>query len=155
MNSKEYRKVFNTIAQENGFEKAFGGWFKESQECILVLDLQKSNFGDYYEMNIKVFVQGAFGNSYVKNKNLVKKDIGDIFTRQPAALRDVLIFDDVQMTDEERIKNTQKLFNEFVIPFVQKALFIRGIKELEQEKKIFILPAVKQELEKLSRNSTS
>ena len=96
MNSKEYRKVFNTIAQENGFEKAFGGWFKESQECILVLDLQKSNFGDYYEMNIKVFVQGAFGNSYVKNKNLVKKDIGDIFTRQPAALRDVLIFDDVQ-----------------------------------------------------------
>ena len=66
-----------------------------------------------------------------------------------------MIFDDVQMTDEERIKNTQKLFNEFVIPFVQKALFIRGIKELEQEKKIFILPAVKQELEKLSRNSTS
>ena len=52
MNSKEYKNIFNKIARENGFVKAFGGWFQESRECILVLDLQKSNFGDYYEMNI-------------------------------------------------------------------------------------------------------
>lgn len=52
------------------------------------------------------------------------------------------------MTDEERIRNTQKLFDDFVIPFAQKALSIRGIEELEQEK-IFILPAVKQELQRI------
>lgn len=75
MNSKKYKKVFNTVAQENGFEKSFGGWFKESQECILVLDLQKSNFGDYYEMNAKVFIQRVFGNLYVRNKDLVKKTL--------------------------------------------------------------------------------
>lgn len=127
MNSKEYKKTFNTIAQENGFEKAFEGWFMESRECILVLDLQKSNFGDYYEMNVKIFIQGAFGCKYVISKDLVKKDIGDIFTRQPPTLRNVLVFDDIQMTDEERIWNTQKLFREFVMPFAQKALSLRGI----------------------------
>ena len=150
MNSKEFKNTFNDVARENGFEKAFGGWFKESQECMLVLDLQKSNFGDYYEMNVKIFVQGAFGNHYAKCKDLVKRDIGNIFTRQPKELRDVLIFDDVQMTDEGRISNTNKLFDEFIVPFAQKAMSISGIYELDKQGKISLLPAVKEELDKLT-----
>jgi len=150
MNSKEYKNIFNTVARKNGFEKAFGGWFKESQECLLVLDLQKSNFGDYYEMNVKIFVQGVFGSHYVKSKNLVKKDIGDIFTRQPNEMKNVLIFDDVQMTDVERIVNTEKLFDEFIVPFAQKAMSITGIKELAAQGIITILPAVEQEIQRLS-----
>lgn len=81
MDSKEFKKLFGEVAKSNGFERAFGGWFKDSVESIVVLDLQKSNFGDYYEMNIKIYVQGIFGNSYSKNKDLVKKDTGDIFIR--------------------------------------------------------------------------
>jgi len=149
MNSKEYKNTFNEIARKNGFEKAFGGWFKESTECTLVLELQKSNYGDYYEMNVKIFVQGVFGNRYVKNKDLAKKYMGDIFTRQPKELQDVLIFDEIQMKDAERISGTEKLFNEFILPFAQKAMTISGIKELESQGRIFILPAVEQELQKL------
>lgn len=73
MNSKEFKKAFDELAQANNFEKSFGGWLKESLECIVILDLQKSNFGDYYELNIKIFVQGMFGNKYNKSKDLVKK----------------------------------------------------------------------------------
>ena len=64
MESKEFKNVFEKVAKANNFEKAFGGWFKESTECIVVLCLQKSNFGDYYELNIKIFIQGMFGNKY-------------------------------------------------------------------------------------------
>jgi hypothetical protein len=49
MDSKEFKIVFGEIVKVNSFEKAFGGWFKESPKCIIVLDLQKSNYGDYYE----------------------------------------------------------------------------------------------------------
>jgi len=150
MNSKEFKNTFNAVARENGFEKAYSGWFKESQECILVLDLQKSNFGDYYEMNVKIFVQGVFGNHYVKSKDLVKRDIGNIFTRQPKEFRDVLVFDDIQMTDEERVSKTKELFAKFIVPFADKAMSIPGIEELEAQGTIFILPAVKEELQKLS-----
>lgn len=73
MDSKDFKGAFNEIARKSGFEKACGGWFKESDECIAVLDLQKSNYGDYYELNIKLFVQGMFGNHYVKGKDLVKR----------------------------------------------------------------------------------
>jgi len=149
MNSKDFKNIFNEIARENGFEKAYSGWFKESQECMLVLDLQKSNFGDYYEMNVKIFVQGVFNNHYVKSKYLVKNDTGDIFTRPPKELCDVLTFDDIQMTNEERVIYTKQLFNEFIVPFAQKAISISGIRELQAQGSIFILPAVEEELQKL------
>jgi hypothetical protein len=148
MNSKEYKKTFGKIAKDNGFDSAFGSWFKQSSDCIFVIELQKSNFGDYYEMNVKTFIQGAFNKSYVKNKDLAKKDMGDVFTRQPVEFRDVLDFDD-EMSEEERILKTKRLFNDFIIPFSDKALSISGIKKLAEQKNVFLLPAVEKELERL------
>ena len=145
MDSKEFKNVFSEIAKENGFEKSFGGWFIESSESIIVLDLQKSNFGDYYELNIKIYVQGIFGNSYSKNKDLVKKDTGDIFRRHPPEYKDVFNFD-ASMVDDKRKQRLEELFKEFIKPFTDKALSRQGLKELEAQEKIFLLPAVKAEL---------
>lgn len=145
MDSKEFKNIFDEVAKKNNFEKAFGGWFIESSECIVVLDLQKSNFGDYYELNIKIFVQGMFGNTYVKGKDLVKKHTGDIFTRQPNNYKDVFDFD-TSMDDDKRKRKLEELFSEFIKPLTDKALSRQGLKELEAQEKIFLLPAVKAEL---------
>ena len=82
MQNKEFKKIFDLVAQNNGFEKAFGGWFRESNECIVSLDLQKSNFSNLYYLNIKIFVNGMFGHCYSKSKALIK-DTGNIFRREP------------------------------------------------------------------------
>lgn len=145
MNSKEFKIFFGEVAQSNMFESAFGGWFKDSNESIVVLDLQKSNFGDYYEMNIKIYIQGLFGNRYSRSKNLVKKDIGDIFARQPQEYKSVFDFDE-PMVDEKRKEKLEQLFSEFIMPFTNNALSISGIKELEKNGIITLLPAVKEEI---------
>jgi len=145
MDSKEFKNVFGDVAKANGFSKAFGGWFKESIECITVLDLQKSNFGDYYELNIKIYIQGMFGNKYQKSKELVKKDTGDVFRRQPNEFNDVLDFD-TSMDDENRKERLEILFSEFIVPFTDKALSQLGIKELAEKEEVFLLPAVKERL---------
>ena len=38
MYRKEFKNTFNKIAHENGFEKAFGGWYElyRVQESILI-----------------------------------------------------------------------------------------------------------------------
>lgn len=147
MNSKEFKTVFGEVANINGFEKAFGGWFKESAECIIVLDLQKSNFGDYYELNIKIYVQGAFGSHYIISKDIVKKDTGEIFQRQPPEYKNVFDFDQ-SMDDKNRIEILENLFSKFIVPFTNKALTKSGILELAQSGVLSLLPAVKKELEK-------
>lgn len=145
MDSKEFKKLFGEIAKSSKFENVFGGWFKESTESIIVLDLQKSNFGDYYEMNIKIYVQGIFGNNYSKSKNLVKREIGNIFRRQPPEYKSVFNFDE-PMDDEKRKADLAKLFSDFIVPFTDKALSKSGIRELAEKGEIFLLPAVKIEL---------
>ena len=86
MDNKKFKQLFNDVARLYDFEQAYGAWFLESPECIVVLELQKSYFGNYYELNIKSFVQGAFGNHYVKSKDLAKKYMGNCFGRQPSEL---------------------------------------------------------------------
>ena len=147
MGNKEFKQLFDHIAKFGGFEYVYGGWYKTSEECIVILELQKSNFGNYYDLNIKIYVQGIFNNNYIINKDLVKKDTGDIFRRQPSEFNSVFDFDE-PMNDEERNADLIKLFSDFIVPFTDKALLKSGIKELAEKGEITLLPAVREELYK-------
>ena len=146
MNSKDFKYLFAETAQRNGFKRAFGGLFKESEECIVILDLQKSNYGDYYQLMIKIYVQGMFGNKYSMSKDLVKRHGGNIFRGEPPEFKDLFNFD-ISMDDNNRKQRTEELFREFIMPFVDVALFRQGLEDLETQGKIYLLPAVKQELD--------
>jgi len=145
METTDFKKMFGEVAKENGFERAYEGWFKESPEVIMVLDLQKSNFGSYYYLNIKLFIQGTFGNAYSKSKKLVKTDVGNIFLRQPDNYSNLLNLDD-PLADNERKEGLKKMFNDFIVPFSNKANTKEGIKKFYKNEELFILPAVKEEL---------
>ena len=107
MDGKEFKKLFNGIASVHGFKSAFGGWFKESDECLLILELMKSNFGGYYKLNIKVFIQGMFGRNYIISKDLVRNSIGNADREEPKEYAS--IFDlEVPITDDMRSKGTQR-----------------------------------------------
>lgn len=148
MDSKEFRKRFGEVAKSYGFKSAFGGCYKESSECIFVFELQKSHFGDYYELNIKIYVQGTFGNRYRPDKDTIKKRMGNVFNRQPKEYR--LLFDfDIAMSDEARMQMLKKFFDEFVVPYEEKALSVSGVREMAEEGRIFLISTVRDELDRL------
>jgi hypothetical protein len=143
MDSKEFKKLFGGVAKSNGFESAFGGWFKDSTESIVVLELQKSSFANSNYLNVKVFIQGAFDRTYTPNKDLMKSSMGHI-TNQ---IRDKEILDfDEPIDDKERKDKLEQLFSKFIVPFSDKALSKLGIRELAEKGEITLLPAVKEEL---------
>jgi len=143
MDSKEYKTLFDESAKINNFSKAHGGWYKESAECIAILELQKSSFSNSFYLNIKIFIQGSFGKHYTPTKDLIKSPIGDI-TNQ---IRDIDILNlEEQMADETRRAKLEKLFTEIIVPFTDKALSKSGIRELAEKGEITLLPAVKEEL---------
>ncbi len=145
MERNDFKKMFGEIAKENGFERAYEGWFREFPEIIQVLDLQKSNYGNYYYLNIKIFIQGAFGNKYTKSKQLVKTDGGDIFLRQTDNYSNLLNLD-APLEDDDRKNGLRKMFEDFIVPFSEKTNTKERIKELHKKGDLFILPAVKEEL---------
>ena len=143
MNSKKFKEIFDKVAKANEFSKAFGGWIKESPECIVVLELQKSNFGDYYILNIKVFIRGVFGREYILNKDLVKSSMGHI-TNQIRE-KDFLNFD-TSMDEVKRYEKLEEFFIDVITPFTNRVLSKAGIKELAEHDKIFLLPTIIKEL---------
>ena len=145
MESKEFKPLFDKIARNNNFEKAFGGWFKESKECIAVLDLQKSNYGNYYQLLIKIYVQGFFDRTYFKNKDLVKKDTGHIFSSETKEYKEVFNFENSMSDDDRRIK-LEILFQNHILPFVDKTSTKLGIIKMYENEGLFLIPNVKKEL---------
>ena len=149
MTKEQFKKTIHSTALKNGFDKSFGGWFKSSSECIIVLNLQRSNFSELFYLNIKIFVQGVFGIKYIPSKDLVNNDMGNMFRRPPNRFSDYLKFGE-EVNSVEMNSFIEKMFTDFVIPFTNSALTKTGIKELYQKGEIAIPPVVVKELEMLS-----
>lgn len=149
MGNKDFKKFFDEIAKTFGFESMYGGWFKDSKQCILAVELMRSNFGNYYKINIKLYVQGVFGNTYLRSKELVKKFTGNCFRGEPKEYEDALDLEN-QMDDAERKAKLISFFKEFLVPFSEKALTRTGVIELAQEKQIVLPPAVRNEIDALN-----
>jgi Domain of unknown function (DUF4304) len=147
MDQKQLKALISTVAEENGFASAHGGWFMASNECIVVLELQKSKFGNYCDANLKFFVQGAFGNRYVESKDLVKVKTGDVFVRAPQHYRKWLDLD-APLDQAEREQGLVSLFEDCLTPIAKEGQTRAGLLRLERAGKVHLLPAVRAELEK-------
>jgi hypothetical protein len=148
MNGKEFKGMFARIAKDNGFKAAFGGWYRQSSECIAALALQKSNFGDYYLLLINVFIKGAFGRTYQPDKKLIKSAAGHIMAGETPEYGFLLELDS-SLDDGVREKGLQRLFRDHIVPFTNRALSKAGIREMAEEGTIVLLPAVNEELTKM------
>lgn len=145
MNSKDFKNTFDQIANKHDFKKAFGGWYKDSTECLAILELQKSNFGNYYQLNIKIFIQGVFEKTYLLSKDLIKKSMGHVNSSETKDYKDVFDFDE-PMKDETRKERLKELFTRHIVPFTNEALSREGIRKLAEKGDIFLLPVIKEEL---------
>lgn len=145
MDSKEFKTVFGEVAKTHDFKKAFGVWYKESPECLAILELQKSNFGDYYQLNIKIFIQGVFERTYLPSKELIKSSMGHVNSSETKEYKNVFDFDE-PMDDGIRKNRLKQLFEKHIVPFTNKTLSKSGIKELTEKGDVFLLPAIKEEL---------
>lgn len=146
MDVKEFKELFSNVAIANGFSAAHGGWFQESTECVVDLDLQKSAFGNYFELNIKIFVQGLFGQRYTRTKEMVKKLPGDVFLRPPDRHKLSLDLERVGSRDDCR-RALESLFQDFVTPRATDALSRTGLVSLNACGLVHLLPAVRRELQ--------
>lgn len=150
INGKEFRKMFGDFAEIHGFKRAYNAWFKESSECIIVLTLQKSYYGNNYNFTIKIFIKNIYNCKYSINQDLTQQR-GNIFSGEP---KNYTKFFDLEesLDQKERKQGLESLFTEYIAPLTELALSLAGIKQLHQEKRVILFPAVQAELERLSNH---
>ncbi|MBS0615331.1 MAG: hypothetical protein JSR58_02110 [Verrucomicrobia bacterium] len=148
MDNKEFKNLFKKIAENHGFTSAFNGWCKESEDCLFIMDLQKSNFGNFYHLNLKTFIKGIFGRTYSIGKDLVKKDMGQIFRQQPPEFDRYLNLETI-MDNAKREQGIETLFTQFILPYSKSVSTLEDIQHSAQAGHLHLLPAVDKELERL------
>lgn len=148
MDNKELKKVFCAIAKQYGFRTAFGCCYKESSECLLVLELQKSNYSNLFYLNLKTYIQGVFGKKYTPCKECLKKYMGNVFNRPPSEYSSIFDLEN-NMSDEKRLRMLHAFFNEFIVPYSEKNLSVAGIRELANTEEILLISTIEEELNRL------
>ena len=152
MNLKVLKRTFAEITKSIGLETKFGGFVKETEEVIIVLSFQKSNYSSQVYLNIKLYIQGVFGKNYQLSREMVVNDVGDVFRRAPKDYDQ--IFDlGSDLPDNERIEYLKKFIDEFLSGFIQQTSTVKGIMLLAEQGELFLFPAVKSELEKISERN--
>lgn len=145
MEKVSLKKILKEIAARYNFCFSSGFYYKKSNECIVVLELQKSNYGNCFQVNIKVFIQGLFDKEYLINKDLIYKNVPDLFLGIPKEYENLF---DLEYNDEQdgREVGLEKLFESYINPLFEKLLTKEGIRLLFVDGEFFILPAVKRAL---------
>ncbi len=143
MDKREFKSIFSDTAKSNGFLYAHQGWFKESEECIITLMLQKSQYRNYYQLNINCYIKGIFGIDDSINARLFKNATGHFSSNETREYKKY--FDLDSLISENSLKfGLDQLFKHHVVPFTDKALTINGIKELKKDGSIFLLPNIEE-----------
>lgn len=113
--------------------------------ALLVLELQKSNFGNYFELNLKLFLGCAAPNDPAEFKKLVKNLSGDIFRRQPEECRSAFDLDALVGLAERR-ESIDRMFSELVDRMASAADSPAGILRLRDEGMLYVLPMIEARL---------
>ena len=152
MNLKVLKRTFAEITKSIGLETKFGGFVKETEEVIVVLLFQKSNYSSQVYLNIKLYIQGVFGKNYLLSREMVVNDVGDVFRRAPKDYDEIFNLN-TDLSDNERIEYLKKFIDEFLSGFIQQTSTVKGIMLLAEQGELFLFPAVKSELEKISERN--
>ena len=146
MSEKFLKNLFDKVSKKNDFLKFNNYWYKQTNETITILSVHKSKFGNYLDLNIKIFIQGLFDKKYELSKELFR-DTGDIFRRHPIAYNHIFNLD-IEFENELIVKELEDFFEKFINPFSESMLSKEGIIQFYKHNpsEIFILTSVKKEL---------
>jgi len=143
-----FKKSIRELAEKYSLEVGFGAFFKEFEEVLIVIDLQKSNFSSLYYFNINSYVQGAFGEKYIKSKELVRRPNGHLFIRPPEKYTDCLDLE-CKMPDDLRINKLKILFEDFLLPYINSIKTKKEIIKNYQGKESYLAPSIEKEIYRL------
>ena len=149
MSITEFKKLFNEIAISEHWRKMGEGWIckkTESDECGVVINLEKSNYGKLYYVGIGVFVNNAFGLSFSLTETRESRQ-PTLYRRHPKELDPVFDLRN-DLSSQSRREGVLDFF-QFLREFVDKARTLRGLMELSKDGLLFIAPGVKQEIDRL------
>ena len=126
MDYKYWLNFVNKILKEHHFERKSNNWYKEFDETIIVFNMQRDNYSEYYFLNIGVII------IEINNENKFPKEYQcDFRIRLKNNCYDNNDYFDFKnnIYDNEREKGIKMYLEEVVLKIIVKISTINGIKD--------------------------
>jgi hypothetical protein len=124
------RQGFDRFGKEAGGEKKSGGWYWRSDEVIAVVDLQKSQYGPQYYVNVAFWLR-AFGDvrypkSWKSHIRVRLEALPGVELEEVGCLLDL----DCNTPDKQRVDELGGLLVASVIPLIRRGASLDGLRSM-------------------------
>lgn len=135
MKSNVVKQAFTSTMKSAGFSKNGDAWFSDTNEAILVVNLQKSNFGDQYYVNLAIWLKALGNVRFPKEQHCHIRIRASALDpeRQKYWEREVLNLEQRDIADEERFDLVRSFLEETALPFLATAGSLSELRRLALE----------------------
>lgn len=133
MDKEQFKKLVHSVMKENGFHRKGNSWYKATDECIVLLNLQHSLYSSLYYINLACMPQKfAHGVLYPKEEccfvrtRIPKYGINGENYHQITDL-------ETEINDSERESGIIHILRDYCLPTLDKFSSIKDVKQFYSE----------------------
>jgi hypothetical protein len=124
------QRAFDEFGRQAGFEKKSGSWYRQSDEVIAAINLQKSQYGPLYYINVGFWLRQLDDERYPKmNQWHVLIRLEDLLPDAEKRIGELLNLDS-PVSDEQRITELVALLDEQLLPVIERGSSMVGLRAM-------------------------
>ena len=128
IDKKTFKKSVGMTLEKAGLQKRGQSWYLDGKDAIVVTNLQKSDWGDLYYINIGIWLK-ALGDASFPNEN--QCHIGfraeSLFPEQREL---ILISCSLEKSTQQLLAELSDFFERQLIPFISKCTYVNKLRNL-------------------------
>jgi len=129
------RRAFHSAIKSASFQKTGDGWYRETEDSILVANLQRSSFGPQDYVNLGVWLKRLGEASFPREHQGHLRTRATILDpgRQLTWEREVLNLEHPDLSDEMRFAQVLELMNTIAVPFLLACGSLAEVRRLHRD----------------------
>jgi hypothetical protein len=121
-------EALDRFGRDLGLEKKSGAWYRLCEEVIAVVDLQKSQYGASYYVNLGFWLRALGEERYPKGARChIAVRLENLAPDERQGITRLLDLDH-EMPDEQRIDELIALFKERLLPVIEQGSTLAGLR---------------------------
>ena len=122
------KQTLDSVAAFAGFSKHSGAWYLRRAETMAVIELQKSEYGPQYYVNVALWLLPLSQSQFPKEETChIRTRLGRLFPQEEKRLKEIL---DLEYPMDEATRETQfrGILENLLLPALAECSTVAGLK---------------------------
>ena len=128
-NSKDLEAIVTSVLKPEGYRKKGANWYSETDDCILMVNLQKSRWGGQFYINLAVLVTDLNKNNTPQEYDCHIRARLDEVAPNSNEVKKALDLEDTTVPTETKIETLFNTLSTYGTPFLLSLNTLSKIKE--------------------------